>query len=85
MTARKARKGSIVSVPVDPRSNNGDPEAAAVIVKVDDSDESKTLVNVKVFLDGPGERLVRGLELLSKKPKEGDELPEGPYAYWPAS
>ena len=70
MTARQLKLGDTVVVTVDPRSNNGSPEAAGTVVRVLDGDEDR--VNLRVLLDGDGNLLLRNVPVLSKRPKDED-------------
>lgn len=67
-------KGDTVLVNVPPAQNNGDPEALAVVLRVLDVEDG-TRVNVKVFLDGDGDMLLRNVPVLSQKDAKKDDAP----------
>jgi hypothetical protein len=71
--------GDIVFVKVDPRSNNGSDQAAALVVGVSEGDDEER-VNVRVFLDGDGVTLRRNVPVLSSAPGEDDEDAPSVYA-----
>lgn len=73
MAPAKLKKGDHVLVNVPPQQNNGDPEALGVVVRVLDVDEVR--VNVKVFLDGDSDLLLRNVPVLNKKDADADDAP----------
>lgn len=66
-----SKLGDLVSVTVDPRSNNGSDMAAGLVVRALDGDEDR--VNLRVFLDGDGVSLLRNVPVLDSAPEEDDE------------
>lgn len=70
----KVSKGDTVTVNVPPAQNNGDSEALGLVLRVLDV-ENETRVNVKVFLDGDGDMLLRNVPVLSKTDAKKDDAP----------
>lgn len=69
----KASVGRLVHVVVDPRQNNGEDVAAALITKVHESDGDEQRVNLRVFLDTGADLRWSNVPLVSSRPNEDDE------------
>jgi hypothetical protein len=70
MSARsKVKKGDFLTVVVDPRRNNGDDEAVALVTKVNDEGR----VNLHVFLDTGDALRMSNIEVVGKRPDENDD------------
>lgn len=86
---QKASKGRIVLAVVDPRINNGDDEAVALITKTletENSDEQR--VNLRVLLDTGADQRLSNVLLLDSRPEDDEDLPEDikttrRIAFWP--
>lgn len=74
MGSSTVKKGDTLLVNVPPAQNNGDPEAMGVVLRVLDV-EDETRVNVKVFLDGDSDLLLRNVPVLSQKDAKKDDAP----------
>lgn len=75
---QKPSIGRIVIVPVDPDTNSGVDEAAAIITRV----WSDTTVNVRVFVDGSNEVLSRTSVTLAETRDHHAVVRPG-CAWWP--
>lgn len=75
--------GDSVFVKVDPRSNGGADEAAAIVTRVHDvdSEDGVPLVNVRVFLDGPDVEWRSTLHFFDSRPDDDDLAPGQLVAY----
>lgn len=73
------KRGDTLVVKVDPRSNNGSDEAVGMVLRVLDVEDGDS-VNVRVFLDGDSDALLRNVPVLSSEPDEDDEDAPKQYA-----
>lgn len=68
--------GDVVYAVVDPRMNNGDDVAAAMITKVKDGEDKQVLANLRVFLDTGADQRLTNVQVYDKRPKaEADDVP----------
>ena len=70
--ANKLVKGQVVHVVVDPRGNNGDDVAPAMITNVKEV-EGEEVVNLRVFLDTGADARFTNIKVLDERPEENDD------------
>ena len=82
---QQASMGRIVIVPVNPQDpgTNGQTEAPAMITAVSAQPDGRTLVNVRVMLDGPALEWRTSQELLAEAPQDVVKYAAGGIAWWP--
>lgn len=68
----KPSVGRIVHTLVDPRVNNGEDVAAALVTKVRKVDDDER-VNLRVFLDTGADLRLTNVEMRDKRPDENEE------------
>jgi hypothetical protein len=83
---QQASMGRIVIVPVNPQDpgTNGQTEAPAMITGIFEQPDGRTLVNLRVMLDGPELEWRTSQELLDERPDDAVKYAvQAGVAWWP--